>query len=140
MVRDLKTIGVRNLVRTNIKAAIHRRRVAIDDLAAEPLGERERHRALSRGGRAENGQDERPRHGSYRTRISTYIANATTATTRPSRWELDGISKMHECKNAEMHECRNARMQMHECKHSGLPARAKRSDIPAFLHSCILAF
>ena len=48
----------RHLVGADVEAAIDGGRIAVDDLAAVPLGERQRQRALARRGRPENRDDE----------------------------------------------------------------------------------
>ena len=54
VMRDAAAIGGRDLVGADVEAAVHRRRIAIDDFAAEPLRNRERQRTFSRGGRTQN--------------------------------------------------------------------------------------
>ncbi len=51
-------IGRRDLIGTDIKPAIDRGRIAVDDLAIEPLGERERERTLAGGRRPEHGNEQ----------------------------------------------------------------------------------
>ena len=65
MMRDAAAIGVGNLVGADVEPAIDRGRIAVDDLAAVALGDRQRQRALARRGRTENRDDER----FHRTRI-----------------------------------------------------------------------
>ena len=59
VMRDAAPLGQRHLVGADVEAAIHGGRVAVDDLAAEPLGERQRQGALAGRGRTEDGDDER---------------------------------------------------------------------------------
>ena len=54
MVRDTATLGDRQLVGADVEAAIHGGRVAVDDLAAVALGERERQSTLAGRRRPEN--------------------------------------------------------------------------------------
>ena len=63
MVRDAALIGDRHLVGADVEAAVDRRRIAVDDLAAKPLGERQSERALARRRRAEHGDHPIPVHG-----------------------------------------------------------------------------
>ena len=57
VVRNAAPLGQRHLVGADVEAAIDRRRVAVDDLAAEPLGQRQRQRALAGRGRPEHRDD-----------------------------------------------------------------------------------
>ena len=66
VMRDAALLGDRHFVGADVEAAIHRRRVAVDDLAAMPLGDRQRERALAGRGRTENGDDERFHHAAGR--------------------------------------------------------------------------
>ena len=67
VVRDAAPIADRDLVGADVEAAIDGGRVAVDDLAAVALGDRQRQRALPGRGRAEHGDDERL----HRTRTTT---------------------------------------------------------------------
>ncbi len=62
VMRNAAAFVERHLVGADVEPAIDRRRVAVDDLAAEALGQRQRQRALAAGGRAENRDDQPFRH------------------------------------------------------------------------------
>ena len=70
----------RHLVGADVEAAIDRGRVAVDDLAAEPLGQRQRQRALAGRGRPEHGRRRLPTV----PRAMTSTTNATSRISRPS--------------------------------------------------------
>jgi hypothetical protein len=55
MVWNPSLLRERHLVGADVEAAVDGRRVATDDLAAEPFRQREREGALPGGGRTENG-------------------------------------------------------------------------------------
>ena len=57
--RNAATFRDRHLVGADVEAAVDGGRVAVDDLAIEPRGHRERQRALAAGGRSEHGDDDR---------------------------------------------------------------------------------
>jgi hypothetical protein len=59
VMRDAAPVGGRNLVGADVEAAVDRRGIAVDDLAVEPFGDRQRERALPRRGRAKNRDGDR---------------------------------------------------------------------------------
>jgi hypothetical protein len=67
VVRDAAAIGDGDLVGADVEPAVDGGRVAVDDLAAVTLGDRQRQRALPRRGGAKNGDGERL----HRTRMTT---------------------------------------------------------------------
>ena len=80
MMRNAAALGSRDLVGADVEAAIDRGRIAVDDLAVEPLGERERQRALAGRGRPE---DRRPNVTG--TRSGPAEADTRTITTIDAR-------------------------------------------------------
>src|SRR5437867_3992854 len=70
VVRDAAAIGGRDLVGADVEAAVHRRRIAVDDFAAEPLRDGQGQGALSRRSRAEN-RNERSQVSSLKSQVST---------------------------------------------------------------------
>ena len=59
VMRDPLPLHHRHLVGADVEAPVHGGRIAVDDLAAEPVSQRNRQGALANGGRTENGYDER---------------------------------------------------------------------------------
>ena len=62
VVRNAALLRLRQLVGADVEPAVDRGRVAVDDLAAVLLGERERQRALAGRRGPENGEDARIGH------------------------------------------------------------------------------
>jgi hypothetical protein len=73
-----------NLVRADVEAAVHGRRIAAHDLAAELLGDRDAEGALPRRGRADNRDQRRPRAHRQSTRANVYTASAVRTTNSPT--------------------------------------------------------
>ena len=69
VVRNAALFGRRHLVGSDVEAAVHRGGIAIQNLAAKPLGQGEAERALSGRCRPEHGEHERLRAQS--TRMNT---------------------------------------------------------------------
>jgi hypothetical protein len=78
MMRNSLLLFDGNFVGTDVEAAIHRGRIARDDLAAEAARERYRKGALSRGRRADDRNERRARQGQKRRAIA-YTAIAENA-------------------------------------------------------------
>ena len=62
VMRNALLLRERHLVGADVEAAIHGGRIAIDDLAAELVSQRNRQRALANRRRTENRDDERRWH------------------------------------------------------------------------------
>ena len=85
VMRDAAPLGDRHLVGADVEAAIDGGRIAVDDLAAEALGERQRQRALAGRGRPEDGDDERrsPHANDRRTTMNDEQQHHQTELLRP---------------------------------------------------------
>ena len=88
MMRDAAALVDRHLVGADVEAAIDGRRVAADDLAVEPLRERDAERALAGRGRPEDGDEPgAPAHSARRAPRTNASADERGAATT-SRAEL----------------------------------------------------
>ena len=86
MVRNAALLRRRHLVGPDIEPAIHGGRIAIDDLAAESLGDRQRQGTLARRGRAKDRNE--ALHCVSRHNTNTTSSEATIS--RPSCCERVG--------------------------------------------------
>ncbi len=74
----------RNLVGSDVEAAIDGRRIAADDFAVEPLGQRDAEGTLPRRRRTDDGDQARARAHFKRTPANTYRASAVSARNQPT--------------------------------------------------------
>ena len=58
MMRGLRAFGHRRFRRADLEVAIHRDRIAVDDLTVEAPRERQRQRGLPAGGRAKHNDEQ----------------------------------------------------------------------------------
>ena len=85
MVGDALPLGVRHLVRADVEAAVHRGRIAADDLAAEIAGQGDSKRALADGGGTEHRDQGRPRrHGAPCARANASAQSTASTMSSPS--------------------------------------------------------